>query len=110
MNSVTLSPSAQVSTQSWQILQEIVSENGARPAGSSSERQLLHDFTNRYWSQSTGVPVNSQPVTFTVRGSKKRSAIIVASKARIIQTVFVSLGSLSGLPPPPTQNGGLGGL
>ena len=70
----TLSPSAQVSAQSWQILQEIVSEIGARPAGSSSERQLLHDFTNRYWSQSTGLAVNSQPVTFTVKGIKKHSA------------------------------------
>ena len=70
----TLSPSAQVSAQSWQILQEIVSEIGARPAGSSNERQLLHDFTNRYWSQSTGLAVNSQPVTFTVKSNEKHSA------------------------------------
>ena len=69
-----LSPSAQVSVQSWQILQEIVTEIGARPAGSSNERQLLHDFTNRYWSQSTGHPINSQPLTFTVKGIEKHSA------------------------------------
>ena len=72
----TLSPSARVSAQSWQILQEIVSEVGARPAGSSQERQLLYDFTNRYWSQIEGVPVNSQPVTFSVSGIEKRSVNI----------------------------------
>lgn len=70
----TLSPSAQVSAQSWLILQDIVNDVGARPAGSSNERQLLHDFTNRYWSQSTGLAVNSQPVTFTVKGNEKHSA------------------------------------
>ena len=64
----------QISARSWQILNDILGEVGARPAGSEQEKQVLYGFTARHWHQTSGIPVNSQPVTFKQNDSEKRSA------------------------------------
>lgn len=54
----------QVTRLSWTILNDIITEIGARPAGSEQERMAIHQYASRYWGA-----YSSQPVPFTITES-----------------------------------------
>ena len=61
--------SEQVTHLSWTILNDIISEIGARPAGSDQERKAIHQFARQYWGA-----YSSQPVPFTIKETSLSSS------------------------------------